>query len=47
MRSPKQCTAITPTDSTARYESIDHRTIRIIMEMHPLTVGNGITFKHE
>lgn len=27
-----------------RYESIDHRTIRIITEMHPLTVGNGITF---
>lgn len=29
-----------------RYESIDHRTIRIITPMHPLTLVNGILTDH-
>ncbi|MDE6445641.1 MAG: hypothetical protein K2L06_02115 [Alistipes sp.] len=33
-------------DWPIRYESIDHRTVRIITEMHPLTVVNGILQDH-
>ena len=33
-------------DWPIRYESLDHRTVRIITEMHPLTVVNGILQDH-